>query len=111
MSHIPLLHREYRDIPRLQPPRRGPQVCISVVILVTIGVVVSGVGISGWGLLSVSVAHNATLPLPPEARRTRTLAAAMAGGVQLHASELAGPTLHDLIVAVGYLLDKQIESR
>lgn len=109
MSHVPLLHREYRDIPRLQPPRRGPQICICVVALVVIGVVVSGFGVSGATLFNAPASHNATLP--PEAQRTRALAAAMASGVQLHASELTGPTLHDLIVAVGYLLDKKIESR
>ena len=53
--------------------------------------------------------NNATLP--PEAQRTRALATAVASGVQLHVSELSGPTLHDLIVAVGYLLDKKTESR
>ena len=109
MSHVPLLHREYRDIPRLQPPRRGPQVCICVVALLVIGVVVSGIGMSETTLFVARSAHNATLP--PEAHRTRALATAVASGVQLHVTELTGPTLHDLIVAVGYLLEEKSKAR
>lgn len=108
MSHVPLLHREYRDLPRLPPPRRGPQVCICALAVLTLALgllyyiaFLPGHVYGGSG--------NATLP--PEAQRTRALATAVASGVQLHVSELSGPTLHDLIIAVGYLLDKKIESR
>jgi len=108
MSHVPLLHREYRDLPRLPPPRRGPQVCIC-----TVAVLIVALGLLYYvAVLPDHVyggSNNATLP--PEAQRTRALATAVASGVQLHVSELTGPTLHDLIVAVGYLLDKKIESR
>jgi len=108
MSHVPLLHREYRDLPRLPPPRRGPQICICTVAVLTLalGLLYYVVFLPGHVFAE---AHNATLP--PEAQRTRALATAVASGVQLHVSELTGPTLHDLIVAVGYLLDKKIESR
>jgi hypothetical protein len=41
----------------------------------------------------------------------RALATAVASGVQFHATDLAGPTLHDLIVAVGYLLEEKSEAR
>ena len=107
MSHVPLLHREYRDLPRLPPPRRGPQICICTVTVLALL----------FGLLYLAFVPNHVFPeahnvtLPPEAQRTRALATAVASGVQLHVSELTGPTLHDLIVAVGYLLDKKIESR
>ena len=108
MSHVPLLHREYRDLPRLPPPRRGPQVCICTVavLIVALGLLYYVAVLPGH---VYGGSNNATLP--PEAQRTRALATAVASGVQLHVSELTGPTLHDLIVAVGYLLDKKIESR
>lgn len=108
MSHVPLLHREYRDLPRLPPPRRGPQICICTVaaLAVLLGLMYYVAFLPDHVFPE---AHNATLP--PEAQRTRALATAMASGVQLHASELTAPILHDLIVAVGYLLDKKIESR
>lgn len=108
MSHVPLLHREYRDLPRLPPPRRGPQVCICAVtvLIVAFGLLYYVAFLPGH---VYGGSNNATLP--PEAQRTRALATAVASGVQLHVSELTGPTLHDLIVAVGYLLDKKIESR
>jgi hypothetical protein len=108
MSHVPLLHREYRDLPRLPPPRRGPKICICTVAVLALlfGLLYFIAFLPG---IAFPEARNVTLP--PEAQRTRALATAMASGVQLHPSELTGPTLQDLIVAVGYLLDKKIESR
>lgn len=108
MSHVPLLTREYRDIPRLPPPRRGPQVCICVAVILTLALFLALDVHEGF--TSVRVVHkNATLPL--EAHRTLALATAVANGVQLHATELAGSTLHDLIVAVGYLLEEKSQAR
>jgi len=108
MSHVPLLSREYRDLPRLPPPRRGPQICICVTALFVLGLFLVFDVRSAFD--SVHVAHkNATQP--PEAQRMRALATAVASGVQFHATDLAGPTLHDLIVAVGYLLEEKSEAR
>ena len=108
MSHVPLLHREYRDLPRLPPPRRGPKICICAVAVLTLlfGLLYFIAFLPG---IEFPEAHNATLP--PEAQRTRALATAVASGVQLHVSELTGPTLHDLIVAVGYLLEEKSRAR
>jgi hypothetical protein len=108
MSHVPLLHREYRDLPRLPPPRRGPRICICAVAVLTLllGLVYYVAFHPGHVF---PAANNATMP--PEAQRTRALATAVASGVQLHVSELTGPTLHDLIVAVGYLLEEKSEAR
>ena len=108
MSHVPLLTREYRDIPRLPPPRRGPQVCICVAGILALALfLVLNIHET---FKSVPVVHkNATLPL--EAQRTIALATAVSSGVQLHATELAGSTLHDLIVSVGYILEEKIRTR
>ena len=108
MSHVPLLHREYRDLPRLPPPRRGPKICICTVAVLTLlfGLLYFIAFLPG---IAFPEAHNVTLP--PEAQRTRALATAVASGVQLHVSELTGPTLHDLIVAVGYLLEEKSQAR
>jgi len=111
MSHVPLLHREYRDLPRLPPPRRGPQVCICAVavLVLALGLLYYVAFLPGHVYGGPSSAHNATLP--PEAQRTRALATAVASGVQLHTADLTGPTLHDLIVAVGYLLEEKSKAR
>lgn len=80
MSHVPLLHREYRGLPRLPPPRRGPQVCICTVtlVIVVIGMMYYVSLLPGHAYEGSSGAHNATLP--PEAQRTRALATAVASG-------------------------------
>ena len=81
-----------------------PKICICAVAVLTLlfGLLYFIAFLPG---IEFPEAHNATLP--PEAQRTRALATAVASGVQLHVSELTGPTLHDLIVAVGYLLEEK----
>ena len=107
MSHIPLLHREaYRDMPRLQPPKRGPQICALVCVVVALGLLVSIVRLPQNVFGGPRSAQNATWP--PEAHRTRAVASALSSGVIAHVAE---PSLNDLVVAVGYLLDRLSDAR
>lgn len=107
MSHVPLLHREaYRDMPRLQPPKRGPQICALVVVVLVLGLLYYIVRLPGHVFGGPESARNATWP--PEAHRTRAVASALSSGVIARVSE---PSLNDLVVAVGYLLDRLSDAR
>jgi len=110
MSHIPLLRRDsYRDVPRLQPPKRGPQICACLLLVIIVGIVASGVGIPNINLFAFKEAKNVTLPL--EAQRTRLLASSISSGARLSVPDLAASTLEDLVVAVGYILEQLSKAR
>ena len=107
MSHIPLLHRDaYRDMPRLQPPKRGPQIAAVVAVVLLVGLLYFIVRLPGIGFPAAHHGSNATWPA--EAHRTRAVASALSSGV---IARVAEPNLNDLVVAVGYLLDRLSDAR
>ena len=107
MSHIPLLHREaYRDMPRLPPPKRGPQIVAVVAAVLLVGLLYFIVRLPGIEFPVAHHSNNATWPA--EAHRTRAVASALSSGVIAHVAE---PNLNDLVVAVGYLLDRLSDAR
>ena len=107
MSHIPLLRRDdYHHAPRLQAPRRGPQICFCALVLLLVGaVVVTPIMI----VHSTMPTYNGTTVAPPLEAVQRVRAAAMvhaSGGVPL-----APPSLEDLIASVGWLLERSLAAR
>jgi len=107
MSHVPLLHREaYRDMPRLQPPKRGPQIVALVTVVLLVGLLYFIVRLPGITFSAEHHSNNATWPA--EAHRTRAVASALSSGV---IARVAEPNLNDLVVAVGYLLDRLSDAR
>ena len=104
MSHIPLLHRDaYRDMPRLQPPKRGPQICALAVLIIALGMLYYIAFLPGH---VYGKSGNATWPT--EAHRTRAVASALSSGV---IDRVTDSSLNDLVVAVGYLLDRLSNAR
>ena len=98
MSHIPLLARQ--TIPKLQPPRRGPQV---VCLCLLMGIAL---------LLLPSISHtsflgNATRAHvnPPPAAVRRIIAAST------HHRLVTEETLQDLLATVAFLLKREIDPR
>lgn len=95
MSHIPLLART--TVPKLQPPRRGPQVLLAC--LVTTVVVLLLLPRSA----SYALAWNATRapeePPPPELARVV--------GAAERRQFVTQETLDDLLATVGYLAKQQ----
>ena len=98
MSHIPLLAKQ--TIPKLQPPRRGPQV---VCLCLLMGIAL---------LLLPSISHpsflgNATrahVDLPPAAVRRIIEASTQHRFV-------TEDTLQDLLVTVSFLAEREIDPR
>ena len=110
MSHIPLLHRSYHDIPRLQPPRRGPQVCACVILLLVACAVFAG--LPSHAVFSLET-RNVTLPI--EAQRILMVETAMEKGEMsfelILNSQGRDEILSDLIGSVSYLLKENSRSR
>ena len=100
MSHIPLLARQ--TIPKLQPPRRGPQVvCLCLLV-----------GIALLLLPSISISHTSFLgnatraPVDPPPAAVRRIIAA-----STHHRLVTEDTLQDLLATVAFLLKREIDPR
>jgi len=107
MSHIPLLRRDdYHHAPRLQAPRRGPQLCFCGLVLLLLGAVVATPILIVHA--TVPAYNGTTIASPPGAvQRVRDAAAAHAsGGVPL-----APPSVEDLVASVGWLLERALAAR
>lgn len=98
MSHVPLLARQ--TVPKLQPPRRGPQVLLACLVTTVVLLLLPS---SAYDAL----AWNSTRALeePPPPALTRIVSAA--DRHQLVTQE----TLDDLLATVGYLAREKIAPR
>ena len=108
MSHVPLLAKQ--SVPKLQPPRRGPQV---VCLCLLAGIVFLLVPSSAYPLfLTVAVATNAnaTHPQPPEPPPPEVLRVIEASTRQ-HRLMMTEDTLQDLVATVGYLAKRELDPR
>jgi len=107
MSHVPLLAKQ--SVPKLQPPRRGPQV---VCVCLLIGLVLLLVPSSAYAVvLGNATAHATHTPLaepPPEAvQRIMEFATQ-----QPYMHRFVGEdTQQDLVAAVGYLARRELNPR
>jgi len=105
MSHIPLLSKHALP-PRLQSPRRAPQVCCLCLLVGTVLLV-------AHSPLLYAPLYNAThaggeIAVPPELHRLlETPDAAGLAGIQTADSTY----LHDLLVTVRYLAKRALKSR
>ena len=98
MSHVPLLARQ--ALPKLQPPRRGPQlVCVCLLL----GIVLLLVPSTSY----TSLMGNATrIPTgPPPAAVRRIIAASTQHRL------VTEDTLQDLLSTVGFLAEREIGPR
>ena len=113
MSHVPLLAKQ--NVPKLQPPRRGPQV---VCLCLLAGIVFLLVPSSAYPLFLTTNAINANLthathplpsePLPPAVLRV------IEASTQQHRLMMSGnpeETIQDLVAAVGYLAQRELKPR
>ena len=109
MSHVPLLRRDdYHHAPRLQAPRRGPQICFCALVMLLLGAVVATPTMI---VRSTQPVYNATAVAPPPEAVQRVRAAAMAardGGLHEH---VAPPSMEDLLASVGWLLERSLAAR
>lgn len=112
MSHIPLLAK-HAPPPRLQPPRRGPQVCCLCLLLGTVLLIVQPPLYS----LAYNATHTHTPEPPAPAELHRFLEVAKwedahgMGGIQTPDGTIPVSYLHDLLVTVRYLAKRALESR
>ena len=104
MSHIPLLSKHALP-PRLQSPRRAPQVCCLCLLVGTVLLV-------AYSPLLYAPLYNAThageTAVPPELHRLLETPS----GVGLSGIQAAdGTYLNDLLVTVQYLAKRALKSR
>jgi len=97
MSHVPLLARS--TIPKLQSPRRGPQVLL-ICTLVTVVLLILPRG--SFDALAWNASH---VPDPPPQALGRVVYAAM------RHEAVTSETLDDLLATVGYLAKRELGSR
>lgn len=110
MSHLPLLRKDAHHAPRLQSPRRGPQVCACLlmagVLALVLPTLVSAVeALMGHPLVAT---HNVTAAPPPGAVQRVRAAAGVPGaldGAQRASLE------EDLLASVGWLLERSLAAR
>ena len=109
MSHIPLLRKDdYHHAPRLQAPRRGPQLCFCALVLLLLGAVVATPIVIVHSTLPV---YNDTAVAAPPAAVQRVRAAALAAHVGGLHEQVAPPSMEDLIASVGWLLERSLAAR
>lgn len=106
MSHLPLLRKDAHHAPRLQAPRRGPQICFCVVVLLVFGAVVAWAEMVLGSTLPV---RNVTATPPPPEAVQRLRAAASVPGV-LDGAQRA-TVEQDLLASVGWLLERSLAAR
>jgi len=102
MSHIPLLARQ--TIPKLQPPRRGPQVvCLCLLVGIALLLLPS---ISHTSFLGNATRAHVNVDVnPPPAAVRRIIAAST------HHRLVTEETLQDLLATVAFLLEREIDPR
>ena len=110
MSHLPLLRKDAHHAPRLQSPRRGPQVCacllLAGVLALTLPTMLSvAESLVGGPFLP----RNATVvPPPPEAAQRVRAAAGVPGAMDgAHRATLE----EDLLASVAWLLERSLAAR
>ena len=97
MSHVPLLSRQ--SVPKLQSPRRGPQVlCLCLVVTVVLLVMPR----NAFDALVWNATH---VPDPPPQALGRIVNAAA------RHDTVTSETLDDLLATVGYLAKRELPSR
>ena len=111
MSHIPLLAK-HAPPPRLQSPRRGPQVCCLCLLVGTVLLIAQPPLYS----LAYNATHAPAQPAPAELHRLLEAAkwedaAGGMGGIQTPDGAVPASYLHDLLVTVRYLAKRALESR
>lgn len=118
MSHLPLLRKDAHYAPRLQSPRRGPQVCACLLLACVIALVLP------WALsLAESLAGGPLVPLVPlvPRRANSTAFAPPPEAVQRVLAALRTPGVMDgaaraeveaaLLASVGWLLERSLAAR
>lgn len=106
MSHVPLLAKQ--NVPKLQPPRRGPQV---VCLCLLLGIVLLLVPSSAYATVLGNATHATHAPPdepPPEAVRRIMEFAKQQPYVHRFVGE---DTQQDLVTAVGYLATRELQPR
>ena len=99
MSHVPLLAQ--KTVPKLQPPRRGPQVvCLCLLACLVFLLVPSSV----YAPLLVNATTGARVDPPPAAVR-RIIAASTQHRL------VTEDTLQDLLATVSFLAEREIDPR
>jgi hypothetical protein len=103
MSHIPLLAQ--KTVPKLQPPRRAPQV---VCLCLLLGIVFLLVPSSAYTPLLSNATRASTDPPPAAVQRI------IEASTQQHRLMMLGnpeETLQDLVTTVSFLAKREIASR
>ncbi|MBN38139.1 MAG: hypothetical protein CMI29_06680 [Opitutae bacterium] len=98
MSHVPLLSKQ--SVPKLQSPRRGPQV---VCLCLLLGVVFLLVPSRVYAPLMSNATRARADPPPPALRRIID--------ASTQHQLVTGDTLQDLLTAVGFLAEREIAKR
>jgi len=110
MSHIPLLAR-HAPPPRLQAPRRGPQVCCFCLLVGTLLLIAQ----PPLYAYAYNATHTPEPPAPAELHRLLETAkwedTPGMGGIQTPDGAVPASYLHDLLVTVRYLAKRALESR
>lgn len=105
MSHIPLLAKT--TVPKLHPPRRGPQVaCLCVLSVLVVLLMPSGTFPLFVGNATYSThAIHATRTRPPPAALLRVIEASTQHRF------VTEDTLQDLLATVGYFAEQELNPR
>mgnify|MGYP004102705631 CR=1 FL=1 len=103
MSHVPLLAKQ--SVPKLQPPRRGPQV---VCLCLLLGIVLLLVPSSAYTAVLGNATHSPPAEPPPEAVRRIMEFAKQQPFVHRFVGD---DTQQDLVTAVSYLATRELQPR
>ena len=106
MSHVPLLAKQ--SVPKLQPPRRGPQV---VCLCLLLGVVLMLVPSSAYAAVlgnATHATHSPPVEPPPEAVQRIIDFAKHQPFVHRFVGD---DTQQDLVTAVSYLATRELQPR
>lgn len=111
MSHLPLLRKDAHHAPRLQSPRRGPQVCACLLLTGVCALMLPLIlsiaeSLAGGPLLL----RNATTVAPPPPDAVHRLRAAVAVPGVLNGAQRA-TVEEDLLASVGWLLERSLAAR
>jgi len=98
MSHMPLLARQ--TVPKLQPPRRGPQVLLACLVTTVVLLLLPR---SAYDALAWNATRAPEEPPPPELAR-------VVGAAERH-QFVTQETLDDLLATVGYLAKEKLGPR
>ena len=98
MSHVPLLARQ--TVPKLQPPRRGPQVLLACLVTTVVLLLLPR---SAYDALAWNSTRAPEEPPPPALVR-------VVGAAERH-QYVTQETLDDLLATVGYLAKEKLGPR